>query len=251
MVQLTNEEKIQICQRAAEHLSTLRRLLKLSQARFGELAGISRARIIRVENGSAHLSWGQMTSLLCVCLADRRTKEYLYQNNVLGARFLQYMQQRDANVPPQTNITVCEELMAVWREGVGTLPKGPSSPVVFSREERLAFCEHFLDCLPELRRTMRLSQALYAELAGLSRARLIQLEMKKVRLSWSQMTSLLCVCMTSLRAKEYIYANNVLPVRFLQYMQQKSASTLPETNITVPKTAVMSYREMLRLSAEA
>ena len=65
------------------------------------------------------------------------------------------------------------------------------------------------------------------------------------------MTSLLCVCMTSLRAKEYIYANSLLPVRFLQYMQQKSASAFPETNITVPKSVVMSYREMLRLSAEA
>lgn len=247
MVQLSVEEKNEICARVASHLSELRRLLHLSQSRFGELAGISRARIIQIENGAIRLSWSQLTSILFVCNGDIRTKEYLYANNVLGPRFLQYMQQKDANIPPQTNIAVNEELLAVYREQFKALPKSGST-VVFTKEERLEYCEKILAALPELRRVMRLSQALFAELAGISRARLIQLEKKKVRLSWSQMTSLLCICMMNLRGKEYIYANNVLTPRFMQYIQQKDANIPPDTNISVSPRLIMSYAEMLRVS---
>lgn len=245
MVQLTLTEKEALCQNLAAHLSRLRRLLHLSQARFGELAGISRARIIQVESGKAHLSWGQLTSVMFVCIGDLRTREYLYANNVVGPRFLQYLQQKDANIPPQTNILVNEELMAIYRDQAKNLPK-KGGVVVFSKDERQAFCEYLLDLIPELRRVLQMSQATLAELAGISRARLIQLEKKKVRLSWSQMTSILCVCMANIRAKEYIYANNVLPPRFLQYIQQKDANIFPDTNIFVSPSVIMSYHDMLK-----
>lgn len=246
MVQLTQSEKEAICRRAAAHLSVLRKTLHLSQAKFGELAGISRARIIQVENGSSSLSWSQMTSVLFIALGNARTKEYLYKNNVLGPRFLQYMQEKDANIPPQTNIKVHEELISRYYEK--TRPLGTSNELVqFSKEERLAFCAYMLPRIGDLRRVLQMSQATLADLAGISRARLIQLEKQKVRLSWSQMTSILCVCMLNLRAKEYLFANLILPPRFLQYIQQKSANEAPTLNIRVPEKFIMSYAEMLNV----
>ncbi len=244
MVQLSETEKKEICALAAEHLSELRRILRMSQARFGELAGISRARIIRVENGTAELSWGQLTSALFICFGNARAKEYLYEKHVLSPRFLQYLQQKDANIPPDTNLTVNAELMAFYREQID-LSDASDAVVVFSKEERLAFAAHILDLLPKLRRVLQMSQATLSDLAGLSRARLIQLEKKKVRLSWSQMTSLLLVCLSNIRAKEYLYANNVLPPRFLQYVQQKKGTVAPDTGICVPDSVLPSYRELL------
>ncbi len=248
-VQLTQTEKEAICARTAAHLSTLRRLLRLSQAKFGELAGISRARIIQVENNTAPLSWGQMTSVLFLALSNARAKEYLYQNNVPGPRFLQYMQEKDSNIPPQTNLMVHEELVSLYREKAA-LQLTTGKAVQFTKEERLAFCEYFLPYIGSLRRVMQMSQATLADLAGISRARLIQLEKQKVRLSWSQMTSILCVCMMNLRAKEYLYANAILPPRFLQYIQQKNGNELPTLNIRVPDKLILSYAEMMKLLAE-
>lgn len=247
MVQLTQNEKELLCARTAAHLNTLRRTLRLSQAKFGELAGISRARIIQIENGTAPLSWSQMTGALFICLGNERTKEYLYANRIPGIRFLQYVQEKDANIPPQANVTVHEDLLALYR--AQAKPQSTSSaPVQFSKEERAAFCDYFLPLIGELRRVMQMSQATLADLAGISRARLIQLEKKKVRLSWTQMTSILFVCMTNLRAKEYIYANCVLPTRFLQYVQQKNECEAPNLNIRVPQKILPSYAEMLVLA---
>lgn len=246
MVVLTNEEKRALCQTMAQHLSDIRRLLHLSQARFGELAGISRARIIQVESGSARLSWGQLTSVLFLCITNRPAKEYLYANHVLGPRLVQYLQMKDANIPPDTNLCVHEDINRSLREQMTrSLPSTSHGTVVFTREERRAFADHILGYLPDLRRVMRMSQARLSELAGISRARLIQLEKKKVRLSWSQMTSILCVCLANIRAKEYLYVNGVLPVRFLQYVQQKEDNIPPDTNICVPRELIMSYTEML------
>ena len=244
MVQLTEQQKEIICARVARHLPIIRKGLRLSQSRFGELAGISRARIIQVENGTAHLSWGQLTSVLFIFLGDARSKEYLYANNVLGPRFLQYMQQKDVNIPPQTNLCVHPELLEMWYARQEKLPK-IDGPVNFTTQNRLDFCDHILNLVPELRRVMQMSQATLADLAGISRARLIQIEKKKVRLSWSQMTSILCVCQTNLRAKEYIIANDVLDARFLQYIQQKDGKTIPDTNICVAEKYLMSYKDML------
>lgn len=247
MVQLNLEEKRQLCLRIENALPLLRRTLRLSQARFGELAGISRARIILVENKKAHLSWGQVTGILFLCFGDQAAKELFYSENLLGPRFLQYMQQKDANIPPQTNICVHEELMDVYRAQFAGLTG--SGTVLFTKEERRNYCAFICEKLPDIRRVLQMSQATMADLAGISRARLIQLEKKKVPLSWSQMTSLLCVCMVNQRAKEYLYANNVLTPRFLQYVQRKDACTPPDTNICVSPALIMSYAEMLRQNA--
>lgn len=228
----------------ASHLCAIRKKLHLSQAKLGELAGVSRARIIQVENGTLPLSWSQMTGILFVLLADRRSKEYLYRENVLGPRFLQYMQQKDANIPPQTNVCVHAELVEAYLAAAKKSLSGTGT-VQMNKEERLAFCEYAICLIEDLRRVMQMSQATLADLAGISRARLIQLEKKKVRLSWSQMTSILCVCMLNLRAKEYLYANASLPPRFVKYIQQKDAKELPATNVTVPQEAILTYRQML------
>lgn len=116
MVELTSEEKKALCKEVAVRLSDIRRLLHMSQARFGDVCGISRARIIQIENGSARLSWGQLTSVMFVCSANYRTKEYFYANNILGPRFLQYIQQKDENIPPDTNVCVREDIIMSFKE---------------------------------------------------------------------------------------------------------------------------------------
>ena len=61
---------------------------------------------LAAENGSARMNWSHLTSVMFVVVCNRRTKEYFYANDLLDERFLQFMQQKDANIPPEVNIVV-------------------------------------------------------------------------------------------------------------------------------------------------
>ncbi len=106
MIKLTAEEKRAMCNKLAGELPKIRELLGATQEGFGELCGLSRITISRIENGSAKMNWSHLTSVLFVVMCNRRTKEYFYANDLLGEEFLQFMQQKDANIPPEVNITV-------------------------------------------------------------------------------------------------------------------------------------------------
>lgn len=114
MVTLSVEEKRALCNTMAEHLPKIRELLGATQEVFGELCGLSRITISRIENGSAKMNWGHLTSIMFVCTCNRRTKEYFYANDILGTRFLQFIQQKDANIPPETNIVVDLEALRAY-----------------------------------------------------------------------------------------------------------------------------------------
>ena len=106
MITLSAEEKRAMCSALAAELPKIRELLGATQEGFGELCGLSRITISRIENGSAKMNWSHLTSVMSVVACNRRTKEYFYANNLLGVRFLQFMQQKDANIPPEMNIMV-------------------------------------------------------------------------------------------------------------------------------------------------
>lgn len=101
MIKLTAKEKSELCSRLTAELPKIRELLGTTQARFGDLCGLS-----RIENGSATMNWAHLTSIMFVVMSNRRTKEYFYANELPGERFWQFIQQKDENIPPELNITV-------------------------------------------------------------------------------------------------------------------------------------------------
>lgn len=111
MVILTEAEKAEICKTIAEHLPLLRRQLNVTQSQLGYLCGFSRIRVSQIETGKAQMSWSQLTSVLFVCEMNLKAKEYLYANNLLGSKFLQFIQQKDANIPPDINVSVRQAIV--------------------------------------------------------------------------------------------------------------------------------------------
>ncbi len=116
MIKLSAEEKRAMCNKLAAELPKIRELLGATQEGFGELCGLSRITISRIENGSARMNWSHLTSVLFVVACNRRTKEYFYANALLGVEFLQFMQQKDANIPPEINIMVDLDSLRAYAE---------------------------------------------------------------------------------------------------------------------------------------
>ncbi len=123
MVVLTEYEKNELCEALAEHLPKLRQLLNCTQAELGYLCGFSRIRVSQIETGKTRMSWSQLTSILYVCELNQRAKEYIFVNDILGPRFLQFMQRKDENMPPEVNVSVRPEVM---HQSYQT-PRDPSS----------------------------------------------------------------------------------------------------------------------------
>ena len=116
MITLSAEEKRAMCSALAAELPKIRELLGATQEGFGDLCGLSRITISRIENGSAKMNWSHLTSIMFVVMCNRRTKEYFYANDLLGVRFLQFVQQKDANIPPEMNIVVDVESLRAFAD---------------------------------------------------------------------------------------------------------------------------------------
>ena len=114
-VKLSNEEREELCIKLAKHLPKIRELLHATQKEFGEMIGISTPRLSVIENGKFVMSWSQLTSILFVCACNLSTKEYIYANDILTNRFLQYLQGKDENIPPMVNITVDVKLINQYK----------------------------------------------------------------------------------------------------------------------------------------
>ncbi len=106
MVELTEDQKHEMCVELAEHLPKIRELLKLSQKAFGERCGISTPRMSVIENKHFVMTWSQLTSIMFVVLSNLKTKEYFIVNNLLGPAFLQFIQQKEENSVPDINVAV-------------------------------------------------------------------------------------------------------------------------------------------------
>lgn len=105
--------------------------------------------------------------------------------------------------------------------------------VVLTKNEKRILCIEFADHLPKIRDILHLNQKDFGAMTGISVDRLSRIENEHAVMTWSQLMSILMVCMANLDTKEYIYAYNVLPVKLFQYFQQKDESIPPHLNIHV------------------
>ncbi|MBR2987376.1 MAG: helix-turn-helix transcriptional regulator [Clostridia bacterium] len=112
MVILTEAEKKAMCATLAEHLPKLRKQLNVTQAELGYLCGFSRIRVSQIETGKAAMSWSQLTSVMFVCELNIKAKEYIYANGILSPKFLQFIQRKDENIPPDINVGVRPEVLS-------------------------------------------------------------------------------------------------------------------------------------------
>ncbi len=112
---LTDEDRLRIMRRLTEELPKLRKMLKLTQSELGDMCGLSRITISKLENGTADMSWIQFMALCQLFTLNRATKEHLYEAGVMEVRLLQYLQVKDENIPPDINVNVGEELAAAYK----------------------------------------------------------------------------------------------------------------------------------------
>ncbi len=115
MVKLSKNEKTQLCVNLASHLPRIRALLNTTQKEFGELCGISTPRISVIENEKFTMTWSQFAAILMVCMCNISTKEYVYANDILTDRLLQYLQRKDGNIPPTINIILDTEMIERYK----------------------------------------------------------------------------------------------------------------------------------------
>ena len=116
MVELSAAEKKAMCEEMTAHLPKLRKLLSLTQADLGNLTGLSRVTISQIESGKVKMTWLHLNAIMFICTVNQRSKEYFYANNLLGPRYLQFVQGKDENIPPDFNVTVRTELITAYQE---------------------------------------------------------------------------------------------------------------------------------------
>ncbi len=91
MRELTKLEKEMTCARFAEHMPKLRKMIKLTQSKLGEICGYSRIRISNIETKREALSWHQIMAFALVFLSNERSKEYIVENKILDESFFEYI----------------------------------------------------------------------------------------------------------------------------------------------------------------
>ena len=105
--------------------------------------------------------------------------------------------------------------------------------VILTEADKRAICQSLAAHLPTLRALLGVTQTELGWLCGFSRIRVSQIETGKSEMSWSQLTSILLVCLLNIKTKEYLYRNEILPREFLQFMQRIDESVPPCVNVTV------------------
>ena len=113
--------------------------------------------------------------------------------------------------------------------------------VILTNNEKRILCIEFADHLPKIRELLHMTQRQFSAMSGISVDRLSRIENGHAVMTWSQLMSILMICMANLDTKEYIYAYNVLPVKLFQYFQQKDESIPPHLNIRVRDEIATKY----------
>ena len=113
--------------------------------------------------------------------------------------------------------------------------------VVLTKNEKRMLCIDFADHLPKIRDILHLNQREFGAMTGISVDRLSRIENGHAVMTWSQLMSILMVCMANLDTKEYIYAYKVLPMKLFQYFQQKDESIPPHLYIIVRDEIANKY----------
>ena len=105
--------------------------------------------------------------------------------------------------------------------------------VVLTEAEKRELCRSLAEHLPTLRSLLGVTQTELGWLCGFSRIRVSQIETGKSEMSWSQLTSILLVCLLNIKTKEYLCRNEILAPDFWQFMQRIDGNIPPSVNVTV------------------
>lgn len=94
--------------------------------------------------------------------------------------------------------------------------------VKLTAAQKAQLCINIAEHLPAIRKTLGITQEDFGELCGFSRIRVSHIENGRELMSWSQLTSVMLICFLNPPAKEYLISNELLPTRFMQFLQMKS-----------------------------
>lgn len=122
--------------------------------------------------------------------------------------------------------------------------------IQLSKIERRVICIRFAEHLPKIRDILHLTQQQFGALCGISTDRLSRIENEHAVMTWSQYTSVLFLCMVNLDAKEYLFANALLPPQILQYFQLKDENIPPVVNTCVHDEIEKIYMDVYRKEKE-
>jgi transcriptional regulator with XRE-family HTH domain len=79
----------------------MRKMLRLSQTDFGDLCGVSRARISAIECGEVKMTWYQFNAFLLVLVVNPETRKYITSMNIFPKRLFCFYQRKDENELPE------------------------------------------------------------------------------------------------------------------------------------------------------
>lgn len=91
MLELSKTEKAAVCEDFAKRMPELRKIMRITQQKLGELCGYSRIRISNIETGREKLSWHQLMSIALVFIVNTAVKEYMDTQGILDKRFYGYI----------------------------------------------------------------------------------------------------------------------------------------------------------------
>lgn len=100
MIKLTPAEKQDMMKTMANYLPSMRKMLRLSQTDFGDLCGVSRARISAIECGEVKMTWYQFNAFLMVLIVNPETKRWIINMNVFPEKlFASYQKKEEGDSP--------------------------------------------------------------------------------------------------------------------------------------------------------
>ncbi len=100
MTKFTPAEKQEMMSTMAGCLPTMRKMLRLSQTDFGDLCGVSRARISAIECGEVKMTWYQFNAFLLVLVVNPETKKYITSMGIFPKRLFCFYQKKDETETP-------------------------------------------------------------------------------------------------------------------------------------------------------
>jgi|GEM_PF-5651167 Response regulator containing a CheY-like receiver domain and an HD-GYP domain len=106
IVELTREEKLAMKKIMAENLPKFRKLLGVTQQKFGGSCGLLRDRLSIIERGATEMTWVQFLSILFVLLFNSKTKSVIMKENLFPIKLYQSLQFLKENELPETYIRI-------------------------------------------------------------------------------------------------------------------------------------------------
>lgn len=97
MMKLTIAEKQDIMKTMANYLPSMRKMLRLSQTDFGDLCGVSRARISAIECGEVKMTWYQFNAFLLVLVVNPETKKWIVNMGIFPEKLFSFYQKKEEN----------------------------------------------------------------------------------------------------------------------------------------------------------